>query len=210
MTQNQFDIAASDWDANPNRRGISENSARLIVESGRLSPEMKGLDFGAGTGLLSVILSRHLKEILAVDSSQGMLDVLSQKTASHGIKNIHPHFLDIEKDNHVLLEKHAGSVDVIFSAMTLHHIENIPALVQMFLQLTRPQSHLFIADLDKEDGSFHGGNNDGIHHFGFEREELAETLTKNGYSEIVFHDVFTVKHESNREYPVFLCYAKRK
>jgi len=53
--------------------------------------------------------------------------------------------------------------------MALHHIESTQALVQVFSDHLKPGGMVALADLDKEDGSFHPEGSEGIFHRGFER-----------------------------------------
>jgi hypothetical protein len=72
-----------------------------------------------------------------------------------------------------------------------------------------PGGWLCIADLDKEDGSFHGIEVD-VHH-GFDREELAEKVAKAGFAAARFDTVFEIVKETqdgSRVYPVFLMAAR--
>jgi hypothetical protein len=53
----------------------------------------------------------------------------------------------------------------------LHHVKNISPLLKQFYSILLPSGQLAVADLDLDDGRFHD-NNDGVFHFGFDREEL--------------------------------------
>lgn len=46
------------------------------------------LDIGAGGGRYALPLALHVREVVAVDPSQGMLDVLREGMAEHGIQNV--------------------------------------------------------------------------------------------------------------------------
>jgi tRNA (cmo5U34)-methyltransferase len=53
----------------------------------------------------------------------------------------------------------------------------------MWFELLRPGGRLAAADLDPEDGSFHGDNT-GVFHLGFERPALKALLEKTGFQEV--------------------------
>lgn len=100
--------------------------------------------------------------------------------------------------------------DLIYSAMTLHHIPDTAHILQVFHALLNPGGQLCIADLDREDGSFHGPGFD-VHH-GFDRADLAGLAGQAGFGRIRFRTVFEiVKQQENgeRAYPVFLMTAER-
>lgn len=82
-----------------------------------LTAEQVVLEFGAGTGDLSIEIARHCKMVYAVDISPVMLEIARNKANSHDINNIkycHAGFLTYE---------HQGEpVDVIVSQLALHHL----------------------------------------------------------------------------------------
>ena len=46
------------------------------------------LDYGCGTGTISIEIANHVKEIRAIDISNKMLDIAKRKACEHNIKNI--------------------------------------------------------------------------------------------------------------------------
>ena len=75
----------------------------------------------------------------------------------------------------------------------------------MAAALLAPDGRLCIADLDHEDGSFHGEDFTG--HHGFRRPELADQLAAAGFDEVTFGDC----HEVLRHgvpYTLFLAVAR--
>jgi hypothetical protein len=73
-----------------------------------------------------------------------------------------------------------------------------------FRQLLAPRGHLCIADLEREDGSFHGADFDG--HHGFERPALTDELTRAGFTHVRFTDCTSMIRDGV-SYPVFLATA---
>ena len=73
-----------------------------------------------------------------------------------------------------------------------------------------PGGYLCIADLEKEDGSFHGIEID-VHH-GFDQDDLGQRASQAGFTEIRFQTVFNIaknRGSGNRDCPVFLMTAQR-
>ena len=58
---------------------MAHDVARAVIGTVQAGPAMDVLDFGCRTGLLTLALQPHVRTITAVDSSQGMLDVLDTK-----------------------------------------------------------------------------------------------------------------------------------
>ena len=67
--------------------------------------------------------------------------------------------------------------------MTFHHIREVEPLLKQFYSVLRPSGILCIADLDEDGGRFHESN-DGVFHFGFDRNVLARQLENAGFQNI--------------------------
>jgi len=82
MKKSRFDEAAAEWDNNPTRvdlaRAVGEALRRVIP----VQSHWRVLDYGAGTGLLTLNLQPQVASVMALDSSTGMLEKLTQKLAS--------------------------------------------------------------------------------------------------------------------------------
>ncbi len=96
-----FDEEAATWDKNPGRVKVANDIADAILGQQILTPEMNVLEFGCGTGLLTLRLLPLVRSVTGVDSSEGMLGVLRSKIEDHHLTNLRLHHLDLEK-GHVL------------------------------------------------------------------------------------------------------------
>lgn len=178
MEKRDFDKEASTWDENPARVKLAQDIAEAIVRRGVLTPDTDAMDVGCGTGLLTVLLARKVRSVMAVDSSHGMLDALRAKTARLKLTNVKARLMDLDKGD--ALE---GRYDLIVSSMTLHHIRDVASLFERFRRILAPGGHLALADLDSEGGLFHSDNT-GVFHFGFDRSVLRRTLRDAGFTGI--------------------------
>ena len=200
-----FDEKAQEWDNDPVKLERAAAVAAAIRNRVRLSPDLSALEYGCGTGLLSFALSRELGPITLADSSAGMLAVLREKIAASGADHLRPMRLDLTVD-----PLPAERYDLIYTLMTLHHVSDVDRILRDFHALLRPDGALCIADLDREDGSFHGAGFDG--HHGFEREALRDQLAQAEFGEIQFDTCYMMRKsqgEGAREYPVFLAVARK-
>ena len=200
-----FDSKARQWDENPVFRERAEKIATGIRAAIPLSKSMTALDYGSGSGLLSFPLKDELGHITLKDTSAGMLAVAEEKIAALGVANMTTRLTDLTAE-----PLPGERYDLIYSSMTLHHIPDTNAILKTFHHLLNPGGWLCIADLDKEDGSFHGIEVD-VHH-GFDRDELAAKLGAAGYEHPRFETVFEIEKETPngaRCYPVFLMVARR-
>ena len=173
-----FDSEAATWDEEPTRVRLANDVAEAILGQITLTPDMDVLDFGCGTGLVTLRLQPSVRSITGVDSSQGMIDVLKAKISKLQLPNVKAIKIDPDKGDFPV-----GAYHLVLSSMTLHHVKKIEPLLQHLYGLIVPTGYISIADLDPEDGRFHD-NNKGIFHFGFDRGELRRTLTESGFSDI--------------------------
>lgn len=200
-----FDSKARQWDDNPLFRERGLKIAEAIRRAVPLSRHMSALDYGCGTGLLSFPLRDELGAILMADSSGGMLEVVNGKIAAQGVTNMTTMQLDLLAD-----PLPAQRFDLIVTSMTLHHVPDTDHILHVFHDLLNSGGYLCVADLDKEDGSFHGPEVD-VHH-GFDRAELSRHAAQAGFADVQFQTVFSItkEHETGtRDYPVFLMTARR-
>lgn len=201
-----FDERAKDWDSDPKKVERARAVAEAIRSAIPLTPKMSALEYGCGTGLLSFAFQSDLGKITLVDTSQGMLDVLSEKIAAAGVTNMYPTRLDLSTD-----PLPAEHYDLTYSLMTLHHIEDAKSILKKFHALLEPSGMLCIADLDKEDGSFHTDGTTDVH-LGFERTELQKWVEDAGFADVKFSTAYEIKKKidgAEKTFPVFLLTARK-
>jgi ubiquinone/menaquinone biosynthesis C-methylase UbiE len=199
MTEKRnFDKEAASWDEKSSRIKLARDITEAILSNVALNSKMKVLDFGCGTGLVTLKIAPHVDFITGVDSSQGMLDVINEKIINLNIKNARTQLIDLENDDEL-----PGEYDLITSSMTFHHIHDIGTLLSKFFQALNPSGCICIADLDSENGGFHNDNT-GVFHHGFDRSNLRKKFLNAGFTDI--HD-FTAaeieKETSNGEIQKF-------
>jgi ubiquinone/menaquinone biosynthesis C-methylase UbiE len=200
-----FDSKARQWDENPVFQDRADKIAAAIAAAVPLNTSMRALDYGSGTGMLSFPLRGMLGHIRLKDTSAGMLAVAEEKIAALGVANMSTQVMDL-----TAAPMPDERYDLIYSSMTLHHIPDTDAILKVFHEMLTPGGWLCIADLDQEDGSFHGSHVD-VHH-GFERTALATQTTQTGFTGVDFSTVFEIVKETEagpRAYPVFLMLARR-
>jgi len=201
---NHFDIQAKEWDNDPSKIERAKVFADQISGFIKQNNNLRALEFGCGTGALSFQLKDFFKTITLADSSQGMIDVLNAKIKQTGITNFFP--LKIDEDNNI---DTIGNFDVIYTSMTMHHVLDIEEVITKFNSILTPKGYLCIADLEKEDGSFHDQHPNFIGHNGFHREELTTILNRCGFVVEYYNVCFAVKKEL-KEYPVFMMICRKK
>ena len=202
-TVDDFDARAATWDDDPTKVARARAIADAIEREVPLAGSMHALEYGSGTGLLGFMLRHRVADLTLADVSEGMLDVASKKIIA-------------ARDSHmraVKLDLLAGPLpdrrfDVVFSAMTLHHIPDTQGILRRFREVLRQPGFLCIADLDTEDGAFHGAGFDG--HLGFDREQLTTKARAAGFASVRFitaYEMSKVVEGGHRTFPIFLMVA---
>jgi 2-polyprenyl-3-methyl-5-hydroxy-6-metoxy-1,4-benzoquinol methylase len=198
-----FDAAAAHWDEEPRRVKLGQEVAGAIRREVPLTPEMAALDYGCGSGLVTLGLQAYVASITGADSSQGMLAVLEEKVRERGVANVDTAFIDLERQGF------DRSYDLIVSSMTMHHVEDVAALIASLVQRLNPGGWLAIADLETEDGSFHEDLTGVLHH-GFSRELLRSEFEACGLQQVRVVSAATMEKTdkvcgARRLYPVILA-----
>jgi len=194
--EDTFVAKANDWD-NPQRTALTKKFVDELLKNVSPQPEWKALEIGAGTGLIGLQILPLVEKIVFEDTSESMLKVLKQKlTGEENVEILHGEVFDYKKQD----------IDLIFSSMAFHHIEDIEKTIQHLSAITKPGGLVVIADLVTEDGSFHSF--EPIPHRGFDTAKLAEEFQDAGFevkSVYVFNKVLKAI-----DYPQFILIAQRK
>jgi len=200
MTKDFFAPKAGSYEQDSNRVDNVDSIAKAIVNAVRLDKTMHIMDFGSGTGLLLERVSPYVGKVTAVDISGAMNAQLRLKTEKLDCE-LEVIEMDLER------ESMPRMFDGIISSMTLHHIRDIDALFRTFYAMLTTGGFMAISDLDTEDGSFHTEDT-GVHHCGFERDDLAQAAVRAGFTKVEVSNASVVKKPQG-EYPVFLLTAFR-
>lgn len=201
--QARFDRVAAGWDNSPARVALAKGVAEAIRKAVPVAPYMEVLDFGAGTGLLTLALLPYVGRITAVDASGEMLKVLGEKLTGLGIGNVETRHGDIRQDP---LPERAYSL--VVSSMVMHHVADVPATLRVLRRCLTPGGWIAFADLDSEDGSFHPDRT-GVFHNGFERAQMRQWLEEAGFTQVAIRDAYRMVKPGpegvSRDYPIFLA-----
>jgi len=110
----------------------------------RILPPLVVADLGSGEGLLSELLARRAKKVIAVDNSEKMVGFGANKAKKNGLKNLEFRLGDLEDP-----PIDAQSVDLVILSQALHHAENPARTIQSAHRLLRPGGQIVILDLLK-------------------------------------------------------------
>jgi 2-polyprenyl-3-methyl-5-hydroxy-6-metoxy-1,4-benzoquinol methylase len=195
-----FAHKSKNWDMNSMRVRNAKEIADIILKNISIDKSMILADFGAGTGLLTYFIAPSVGKIVAIDDSRSMLDEFEAKKDEFACATdiLHIDIMDYKGD-----EKFDG----IISSMTIHHIKDTQEFFLKLFNMLKENGFIAIADLDSENGTFHGDNN-GVHHFGFDREKLEAIAKDAGFNDIRF-ETANIIEKPNAKFSVFAMMARK-
>ena len=135
------------------------------------------LDFGGGTGLVSLPLATQSKSVTLVDISDKMLEQARLKVEKQAIDNVYL----LQQD--LLTNPLDQLFDIIVVSRVLHHMPNVEKTLAMFKNHLVEDGQLFIADFVKTD----------VNHHGFHLDELEENLSQNGFLPIKSQIIYSAE-----------------
>jgi ArsR family transcriptional regulator len=110
----------------------------------RIVPPLVVADLGSGEGLLSELLARRCKKVIAVDNSEKIVAFGAAKARKNGLKNLEFRLGDLQNP-----PIEADSIDLVILSQALHHAEDPSAAVNAAYRLLRARGQILILDLLK-------------------------------------------------------------
>ncbi|MBK8462889.1 MAG: class I SAM-dependent methyltransferase [Nigerium sp.] len=194
-----FDERARAWDT-PERHRRARVVAEAIAANIPLDGAWDAVEIGCGTGLLSLQVGPRLRHVLLTDVSRGMLDV-AREHAVHDPER----YTVAEHD--LTSAPLAQPVDLAFTAMALHHIADLTALLTHVRAGLNPGGWVAVVDIDADpDNTFHPDGFAG--HHGIDRDALTSHLRELGFADVTARTIDTlvrVKNGQEFEHDVFLA-----
>ncbi len=108
----------------------------------RMLPPLTVADLGAGEGLLSELLARRCKKVIAVDNSEKIVAFGAAKAKKAGLKNLEFRLGDLQNP-----PVEPASVDLVVLSQALHHAEDPAAALASAAKLLKPHGQILLLDL---------------------------------------------------------------
>lgn len=198
-TVDYFKNKAEEWDS-PVKKDMSQKFITELLKNFQITKSHKIMDYGCGTGLVGIELSKLSRDIVYLDPSEAMLEILNQKLGA--LKDFGRTI--INGDIHSYNQR---DIDLVTTLMALHHVEDTESSLRHISQNVLKQGGvLVIGDLKEEDGSFHNG--DPIPHKGFNTDKL-ELQLKNAGFEIEKTYTYNTISKQDKQYEQFIMIARK-
>ena len=108
----------------------------------RVLPQLVVADLGAGEGLLSELLARRCKKVIAVDNSEKMVAFGTAKAKKNGLKNLEFRLGDLQEP-----PIDPNSVDLVVLSQALHHARQPDKSICACHRILKPGGQIMILDL---------------------------------------------------------------
>ena len=165
--KHDFNYKAETFDS-PKNIFLANLVCQAVEKQIDLLSDKEILDFGGGTGLLTLPLAKQAKSVTLVDISEKMLEQARLKAEQQDIKNIQ--FL--EQD--LLENPMEQEFDLIVVSRVLHHMPDLDEALSLFHQHLKEDGQLLLADFTKTEANHHG----------FDLAELEKQLIEHGFSSV--------------------------
>lgn len=144
----------------------------------RVLPPLTVADLGSGEGLLSELLARRCKRVIAVDNSEKIVAFGAAKAKKNGLKNLEFRLGDLQDPP---IED--GSVDLVILSQALHHAEEPAQAIASAHRILRPGGQVVLLDLLRH--SFERARDlYGDRWLGFAESDLQRWLEAAGFRQI--------------------------
>ena len=165
--KHDFNYKAETFDS-PKNIFLANLVCQAVEKQIDLLSDKEILDFGGGTGLLTLPLAKQVKSVTLVDISEKMLEQARLKAEQQDIKNIQ--FL--EQD--LLKNPMEQEFDLIVVSRVLHHMPDLDEALSLFHQHLKEDGQLLLADFTKTEANHHR----------FDLAELEKQLIEHGFSSV--------------------------
>ncbi|KOP81520.1 methyltransferase domain-containing protein [Cytobacillus solani] len=172
MDNNVFEQMAKSYDTE-DRMELAQVIVKAVREELQNCKSKSLIDYGSGTGLISLELSDLVDSVLMVDSSKQMLEVAKAKISHKGITNSKVLYSDFTQETPEL------NADIVLMSLVLLHIPDTKKILQELFNILNIGGKLIIIDFDKNNKI----NHPKVHN-GFSHEELKKRLSEAGFKSI--------------------------
>ncbi len=136
-TEDAWAEQAPTWDRDPHVVAYAEAAWASLLAAVPLGPERRALDFGCGTGLLTERLASRLREVVAVDASAAMIEVLAAKALPNVRCGVACWTRETIDDDPLA----AGPFELVVCSSVCAFLDDYPATLALLAERIAPGGH---------------------------------------------------------------------
>lgn len=196
----RFNDEAADWDSNPSVQEATRlafQTLEPIIQTLSHNAPLDVLEVGCGTGLLTTRVAPLVRSVVAVDTAEGMINMLKTKiSASTGTGNVTPLCrLLVDPEDEVLPPMDESNpsgprlkFDLVLSHLVMHHVPDLKAFLTTLLGCLKPGGRVALTDFEDfgpEAIKFHPMEKlEGVERHGIQRGWMKELMTGVGFRDV--------------------------
>lgn len=171
-----WDEIAKDWESRPTTQAFTKFVFEQLVELTDLT-DKRVLEVGCGTGLLAKHLSPIVKDIVALDSSEAMIEELDKKLLS----NVEPVVDELTRGLAAQHPAFRGQFDLIIAASVCEFIDDLDMTMTVAHSLLEQGGAMFVWDVQQTQTGT-----------GLEIERLVQSMQSAGFSQVSQQKAFSI------------------
>ncbi|MEQ1575837.1 MAG: metalloregulator ArsR/SmtB family transcription factor [Vicinamibacterales bacterium] len=169
-----FASAAGGWDRL--RGDLFGDSFYLWAVLGLINPELVVGDLGCGTGQLSATIAPYVRQVIAVDGSQDMIEAARLRLA--GVDNV-----DIRSGDLEALPLDAGQLGAAMLSLVLHYSPDPARALTEVARVLSPGGRLLVVDMQPHERVEYQQQMGHVW-LGFSEKQISRFLTGAGFDDI--------------------------
>lgn len=151
MNKDRFDQIAQKYDA-PERIHLAHIITQAITKQIKDTNYQTLLDYGGGTGLVTLNIADYFEAVTLIDASPQMVDIFEHKVSDLNQTSIKTLVGDVLLDDTILNHK---NYDVIVLSLVLLHSGNYQLLLQKLYNHLNSGGMIILVDFDKNENIYH-------------------------------------------------------
>ncbi|MDW4224254.1 class I SAM-dependent methyltransferase [Staphylococcus saprophyticus] len=185
MNKDQFEQMAHKYN-HPDRIHLAQIIAQATNQLLNHTTYHSLLDYGGGTGLVTLNIDHHFEQVTLMDASTQMVNIFDEKISALEKTSIQTLVGDILADDHPLNQ---STYDVIFLSLVLLHSGDYKALLHKLYTHLNPGVMLILVDFDKNENVQHPKV-----YNGFKQSDILETFAQIGLSQTQAYTFYAGDH----------------
>jgi len=141
----QFDRQAEHYNAQWN--AWSEETLDWLLENARPDKQDQALDVATGTGFTALAFAPHVRSVIGIDVSPGMLAQARRRAEEQGITNV-----TFQEGAAEAFPFPDGTFDLVTCRIAPHHFLSVPQFLQETARVLKPGGRFLLVDTCVPDG----------------------------------------------------------